>query len=107
MSMNGRKSSFLRWKQNKKDFYVKGKSVMREWNFENGINVEECDYDYGLHCFKVYNGGEYLGTVYPRNIEDMKLCIECLDNGEDPISGGWEDGMGNSCTIDGWGEFNG
>lgn len=77
---------------------------MREWNFENGINVEECEFDYDLHCFKVYNGEKYLGIIYPGSIEDMESCIEELDNGNDPISDGWEDGMGNSCTIDGWGE---
>lgn len=76
---------------------------MGEWNFENGIIVEECDYDHNLHCFKVYNGDEYLGSVYPETIEDMESCIEAMEDGEDPISGGWEDGMGNVCNVDGWG----
>lgn len=78
---------------------------MREWNFENGINVEECDFDYDLHCFRVYNGEEYLGTVYPDSIESVNSCINDLDNGKDPITFGWEDGCGNSCVIDGWSEL--
>lgn len=77
---------------------------MKKWNFENGINVYEDSYNYGLHCFKVYNEENYLGTVYPDSIEDMEYCINSLDNGQDPISDGWEDGCGNSCTLEGWGK---
>lgn len=77
---------------------------MREWKFENGIEVYETDHDYDLHCFKVYNEEEYLGTVYPSSIEDMEECINALDDGDDPISCAWEDGCGNGCTLDGWGE---
>lgn len=79
---------------------------MREWDFENGITVEECAYDYDLHCFKVYDNGKHLGSIYPATIEDMESCIEDLDAGYDPITSGWEDGMGNVCNIDGWGEDN-
>ena len=77
---------------------------MKEWKFENGIEVFESDYDYSLHCLKVYNGEEYLGTIYPSAIDDMENCFEYLDNGDDPITFGWEDGCGNFCTLDGWGE---
>lgn len=75
---------------------------MKEWNFENGIRVVEEDCDDELHCFKAYNNNEYLGTIFPDTLEDMKDCIKCLNRGEDPISGDWEDGLGNSCTLDGW-----
>lgn len=75
---------------------------MREWKFENGIRVEEREYDHNLHCFAVYAGDRYLGSVYPDLIGDMKSCIEELDDGYDPITSGWEDGMGNVCNIDGW-----
>lgn len=75
---------------------------MREWKFENGIEVIEKEFDYDLHCFKVYNGEKYLGTVYPADIEDMEGCIERLDDGYNPVNDGWEDGMGNRCSIEGW-----
>ena len=75
---------------------------MRDWKFENGIEVYESEFDYDLHCFKVYNGDEFLGIVYPDCIEDMEGCIEDFDAGIDPISGMWEDGRGNSCTLQGW-----
>ena len=29
---------------------------------------------------------------------------EFLDEGTDPITGGWEDGNGNTCSLDGWWE---
>lgn len=77
---------------------------MKNWTFDNGIEVYESEFDYDLHCLKVYNGDNYLGTVYPDSIEDMKSCFKDLDAGNDPITGGWEDGMGNSCTLDGWGD---
>lgn len=77
---------------------------MKEWTFSNGIEVYEKGYNGNLHCLEVYNGDEYLGTIYPRDIEDMQQCFEILDSGKDPISDGWEDGLGNDCTLDGWGE---
>lgn len=77
---------------------------MREWKFDNGIEVFEKEHDHDLHIFKVYSGDSYLGTVYPDTIGDMEECIETLDSGEDPITGGWEDGCGHSCSLDGWGE---
>lgn len=76
---------------------------MQSWIFDNGIKVYEEDFDNDLHCLAVYNRDEKLGTIYPDNIGDMESCIESLDAGEDPISGHWEDGRGNLCTLDGWG----
>lgn len=77
---------------------------MKEWKFENGIEVYEDNYNGSLHCLKVYNGDDFLGTVYPESEEDMYNCFNELDNGRDPISSGWEDGLGNSCGINGWGK---
>lgn len=76
---------------------------MRKWRFKNGIEVHENSYNYDLHCFAVYSEDGYLGSIYPDTIEDMKSCIRQLDNGNDPVSDEWEDGLGNICTIDGWG----
>lgn len=77
---------------------------MKNWQFENGIEVYEKHWDKDLHCLEVYNRSEYLGTVYPGDIENMQYCFKLLDSGKDPISDGWEDGCGNACTLDGWGE---
>lgn len=71
---------------------------MREWKFENGIEVYEKGFDYDLHAFDVYRGDEYLGDITPDSIESMKSIIAGLDSGDDPISGHWEDGGGNSCS---------
>ena len=84
-----------------KDFFGND-TEMQKWTFENGIEVYENDFDNDLHCLAVYNGEEKLGTIYPDNIGDMESCIEALDAGEDPISGHWEDGCGNLCTLEGW-----
>lgn len=75
-----------------------------EWIFENGIRVSEENFDYSLHCFEVYSGERYLGTVYPDTIEDMHELIKELDDGSEPITDSWEDGNGNTCTLDGWGD---
>ena len=77
---------------------------MREWKFENGINVYEEEFNFDLHVLKVFDGDRYLGTVYPDSIETMESMFEDLDNGNNPIDSEWEDGCGNSCTLDGWGE---
>lgn len=46
------------------------------------------------------NDGDVLG--YVGNIEENDL-IEDLNNGADPIADLWEDGVGNTINIDGWG----
>ena len=79
--------------------------IYKEWKFENGIRVEEVDCNYDLHNFEVYSGDRYLGDVCPNSIEDMNECIAQLNGGSDPVTDGWEDGFGNQCTLNGWGEL--
>lgn len=79
---------------------------MKIWKFENGIEVRESEYNYDLHCFEVYHDGRYLGDVCPGTIEDMEYCMAALNNGEDPISGGWDDGNTHPCTLDGWADLD-
>lgn len=77
----------------------------KHWDFENGLRVVEEDFDADLHCFKCYNkDGDYLGRIVPSCIEDMRSCIADLDAGNDPITSGWEDGIGNACAWKGWGD---
>lgn len=75
---------------------------MKEWKFNNNLEVYENEYDCDLHCFVVYNGDSYLGTIYPNSIDDMNECISKLDSGIDPITDGWEDGRRNPCRLEGW-----
>ena len=77
---------------------------MKTWEFENGIRVEEAEFDYDLHILKVYHNDDYLGSITPDCIETMERCFEDLDNGSNPVEDEWMDGMGNTCTIDGWGD---
>lgn len=35
---------------------------------------------------------------------DYLECVKLLNAGHGPISDGWEDGLGNACTMDGWGD---
>lgn len=86
-----------------KDFFGND-TEMQKWIFDNGIEVYEEDFDGALHCLVVYNGEKKLGTIYPDNIDDMKSCFCDLNSGIDPISGQWEDGCDNLCTLEGWGE---
>ena len=51
---------------------------MREWKFENGIEVYENDFDYDLHRLKVYNGKEYLGTIFPASTDEMIVSWRCI-----------------------------
>lgn len=74
------------------------------WNCEScGITIIEVDYDYDLHMFEVYKGDDLLGKITPATIEDLDRCRSDLDNGFCPICDGWEDGNGNLCVMDGWG----
>lgn len=74
---------------------------MKEWKYDNGIKVCESEFENELgnklHCFKVYNVDEYLGTIYPRCIEDEESMIDDLDDGYEPVSNYWEDRRGNRC----------
>ena len=79
------------------------KNDFAEWVFENGITVVEKDFDFDLHCFAVYEGEKYLGSIFPATIDDMISCKSDLDEGNEPIDSGWEDGNGNTCSRDGWG----
>lgn len=59
--------------------------------------------------FEVFSDGrEYdsrlLGCICPGAPEDFEECLKALDAGEDPITDGWEDGVGNTCVYDGWGD---
>lgn len=77
--------------------------VYNTWNTQYGHIINEVDYDHDLHAFDVYAGVRLLGSIYPSTIDDADECFEKLDNGEDPVADGWEDGLGNSCSEDGWG----
>ena len=61
----------------------------------NGVEyyLVNCD------CVEVTRGGELLGTISinPGDWEE-------IENGADPISDGWEDGIGNIVCAEGWGE---
>ncbi|PEI44624.1 hypothetical protein [Bacillus pseudomycoides] len=70
---------------------------MRTWNRE-GYQVEEVELDYDLHAFEIVKDEEVIAKITPNTIEDMKQIIEDLDNGEDV--NGWEDGMGNTISIE-------
>ena len=75
---------------------------MREWTFENGITVLECEFDHDLHILKVYHEDKYLGGIYPADIDDMNKLFDELDGGSNPIDDRWENGAGETCTIEGW-----
>lgn len=77
---------------------------MKNWTrtTSDGIEytVEEVNYDYDLHAFEISANGEVTTTIYPSDIEAMKSMIADLDNGANPIEEGWEDGLGNTVTLD-------
>lgn len=77
---------------------------MKKWEFKNGIIVTEKLFDHDLNAFIVFQNNKFLGVVLPDSIESLESCREELSNGTDPISGCWEDGSGNTCNLDGWGQ---
>lgn len=65
------------------------------WEFETYNVFEETD------VLRFENkDGDVLGYV-AKNEDDE---VEELNKGNDPIADGWEDGIGNTINIDGWGE---
>lgn len=75
------------------NYYLKEMARMGKWEFEGYTVHEETD----LLRFEDEKG-EVLGYVMKDN--DV---VADLNNGADPIADGWEDGIGNTISIDGWG----
>ena len=68
---------------------------MRDYVIINGIKYEYFETD-GI--IKASKDGDPLGIITV-NEGDWELIL----NGADPIKDGWEDGLGNSLSYDGWG----
>lgn len=67
------------------------------WEFKNYVIYKETD----LLRFENHEG-DILGYIsFDDGGEEM---VKELDDGSDPISEKWEDGIGNTISIDGWGE---
>ena len=66
---------------------------MKKWTFKNYVIYNETDF----LRFEDLNGN-LLGYLLKNGNEE----VEALDNGADPIAERWEDGNGNTVTLDGW-----
>jgi len=66
---------------------------MGTWEFKGYTVHEETD----VLRFENDNG-DILGYVVKNGNDE----IVSLNNGEDPIKDGWEDGIGNTININGW-----
>ena len=59
--------------------------------------VVEREFDYDLNCFDIYKEqDEYVGSILPDSIDDMKGIKKALKNGECPLCDNWEDGLGRT-----------
>lgn len=72
-----------------------------EWTFDNGIRVslvwEERTGDGGiLTVVQDVDGRRYAQSIECADVDNLDGCIRRLDEGEDPVNGGWEDGRGLS-----------
>lgn len=77
---------------------------MKTWK-TNVVTINEVDFDHDLHAFEVYSPNEkLLGIINPDSVEDMHRIIGDLNKGACPVTDRWEDGNGNTCTIEGWGK---
>lgn len=73
---------------------------MRTWEIDNLIITSD---DRNL-CFNVYAYNKLIGIIYATDRNNFNDCFLYFDVGVNPIKDGWEDGLGNVCTINGWGE---
>lgn len=64
------------------------------WEFQDGTVVVEEEENH-LPVFAVYDKHDNVVRCYPPDRKDAEDCMEALDNGENPITAGWEDGRGN------------
>lgn len=71
--------------------------VYKTWEFKN-YTVEEVDFDHNLHQFNVVQNDEVKEEINPETLPEQDLIINDLDAGRDV--NGWEDGNGNTISID-------
>ena len=56
---------------------------MKIWTQENGIEIEEVEFDGDAHAFKIYVDDRYVLTIYAGTAEVTEDIKECLDAGDD------------------------
>lgn len=79
--------------------------ALHTWNFPcHGIKVKEMPFDYDRHKFAVYRKNKCLGVIYPDDTIYTKSCHKDLAQGKCPVCESWEDGLGNTVTMNGWGK---
>lgn len=68
------------------------------WEFEDYTIFAETD----VFRFEDLEGNVIGYVAYNGNYDEM---AEDLENGANPIEDGWEDGIGNTLDISGWGDI--
>lgn len=84
---------------------IQGERTVKTW-LTGRVKVEHVERynDTALPVFNVSDmDGTPLGTITPIDAEQMFDIIDELDLGRCPIAEAWEDGQGNTCTMEGWG----
>jgi len=64
----------------------------------------EVAHDHDLKAFQVHTSrGRLLGTIVPNSLKAMTEIRQDIADGDCPVCGRWEDGLGNTCNSQGWG----
>ena len=71
---------------------------LRIWEFADGTIVREEEFDGDLTEFVVEKDGKSV-TINPDTIADRDDCARLMDEGENPLTSGWEDGAGNDLAA--------
>lgn len=71
---------------------------MRIWEFEDGTIVREEEFDGDLTEFVVEKDGKS-ATINLHTIEDRDNCARLMDEGENPLESGWENGAGDAISA--------
>lgn len=72
------------------------------WSFPDGIQVRECGRSFEVYAWLPQRQAyRFLGFVWSTSDSFSSYCHR-LDAGENPVSGHWSDGIGHTCTSDGW-----
>lgn len=73
---------------------------MTIWEFENYRVFQEN----AAYRFEDMDGN-ILGHIGAADADDMERIERDLNDGDDPIAEGWEDGAGNTVNLNGWGNL--
>ena len=74
--------------------------MYNKWNFPCNTIVQENNYNFSLHEFKVYDERGLVAIIIPDTLEQMNDIVDKLNSGKCPLCEGWKGCMVGTLSHD-------